>query len=136
LQNLQHIPADENGRGGWVVTPDGRITNLDTRSVFDRWAVHRIEPVVERLDRMERMLLAARGVSGPPEQLLQQPTEFELQLPEHIPAGRLLNGAPPTYRRLLLGQARREDGQLETVSADLADLVHTALDGLPACTFH
>lgn len=128
LRNLRHLPADENGRGGWVVSSDGRITNLDTRAVFDRWQVHHIDPVVERLDRVERALLAARGVSGATEQILDRAPDDLPQLPEYIPQSQLLS-SPPTYRRLVLGQALSSTGQPMPVTADLADLVHVAIGG-------
>lgn len=128
---MQHIAPDANGRGGWltVVQNDGteHIVNLDTRSVFNQWAIHRIDPLAERLDRMERLLLAARGNGGANSDLLEMP-DMSPQLPEYIAADQVMNPAP-TYRQLVLGQTVNDAGHIETVTADMADLVHIAVGG-------
>ena len=128
---MQHIAADANGRGGWltIVQEDGteHIVSLDTRSVFNQWEVQRLDPLTERIDRMERLLLAARNSGNGDNSLLELP-EMTPQLPEYIDAGSVL-GPAPTYRQLVLGQTVNDNGHLETVTADMADLVHIAVGG-------
>ena len=130
LQNLTHIPPDENGRGGWVVTADGRITNLDTRAVFDRFETYYLDPMVERLDRMERMMLAARGVGSGTEQLLQPPAQLLPQLPEQISIQDVIGTHTPSLDDLIIGVTLDEDGQLIPVSRSIYDLLHLFAVGI------
>jgi len=124
---IQHIQPDANGRGGWVMLGDGKLISLDTKAVFDEWAVHRIDPLAERMDRMERLLIASHGSAAGNGDLLEMP-DMAPMLPEYVDADKVLHPAP-TYRQLVLGQAMNSQGHVETVTADMADLVHIAVGG-------
>jgi len=127
IDSIRHLPADVNGRGGWTIHPDGRIVSLDTKSVFDEWSIYRIDPLTERMDRMERLLLAARGSGSGNGDLLEMP-DMTPQLPEYVAMDQVI-GPAPSYRQLVLGQSIDSTGHVETVKADMADLVHIAVGG-------
>lgn len=122
LSSLRHVQPDVNARGGWIVRPDGSIVNLDTRTVLDRdWRVQVIDPMMVRMDRLERLLLAGVGQrENGIQELLPDPAPL---LPEFVTSDRVMDAAP-SYRRLVLGQS--EHG---IVTADMASLVHVAVGG-------
>lgn len=121
VRALTHIPANEIGRGGWVVKPDGSVVNLDTRTLLDdRWRVAHFEPMTERVAAMERLLLAS---PAHPEIAGALPDDNVPQLPEFVESARVLDAAP-SYRRLVLGRTEHE-----TITADMASLVHVAVGG-------
>jgi len=121
MRTLQRLAPDANGRGGWMVRADGTIINLDTHSRLDaQWVVDYVDPVRERVDTIERMLLVRRGNA---EQLAELvPQEQVSLLPEFVDSA--VMDAAPSYRRLVLGRTEHE-----TVTADMASLVHVAVGG-------
>jgi len=131
---MQHIAPDENGRGGWltVIESDGvqHIVNLDTRSVFNQWAVQRIDPMVERLDRFERqLLLLARGSNGGNGDLLELPEALP-QLPRQISIEDVLGTSTPTLDALTIGVALDETGNQVPVTRSLYELMHLLAIGI------
>lgn len=124
VKALRHLSADEHGRLGAVVRPDGTALILDTHAMFDRdWNVARVDEVRERLDHMERLLLAMPKGAGSTEQLAALEGEQVPQIPEFVDSRQILEGAP-SYRRLVLGKTEHQ-----TVYADMADMVHIAVGG-------
>jgi len=124
IKSLMHIPSDERGRLGTVVRPDGSIVNMDTHARFDdQWRVTYIDPLKERVDALERLMLAAphgNGSGNTVQELLPDPGPA---LPEFITPEQVMS-ASPSYHRLVLGRTEHE-----TITADMADLVHVAVGG-------
>lgn len=122
---LRHIPPNETGRLG-VAYIDGHFRDLDSLAVYTMIKNKEIDPILMRLDKMERMLLAAGG--HVPENITEQITTQNMpQLPTRVPLTGLLD-KPPSFRDVILGVAATEHGN-EIVRADMADLVHIAVGG-------
>lgn len=120
VKALQHIPADQLGHGGWMVRPDGAIVNVDTLTKLNAdWQVEVIDEMRERLAAMERLLRASGAQPGQVTDVM--PANAPL-LPEFVSSDLL--DAAPSYRRLVLGRTEHE-----TVTADMASLVHVAVGG-------
>ena len=127
---VRHLPPDENGRLGIAVTPSGRFVNLDTRAVFDEWRVHHIEPLVERLNHMEKLLLSARGIHGDTQSLLDAPDvafQWPVSYEWETMAKRYLKR--PSLHNILLGVTYDETGAETPVIADMEDLIHVMIGG-------
>jgi len=119
--SLMHIAPDANARLG--VAFDGEtFRNLDDRAVFTMLQNVAVDPIMQQLDRMERLLIAA-GPGGAQKAAEMLPAQSTAQpLPEHIPLRSLVETS--TWRDLVLGVSA--DGP---VRADLTDLVHVAIGG-------
>lgn len=118
---IRHIAPDANARLG--VAFDGEtFRNLDDRAVFTMLKNIAVDPIMQQLDRMERLLIAA-GPGGAQKVTEMLPTQNVAQpLPEHIPLRSLVETS--TWRDLVLGVS--SDGPIR---ADLTDLVHIAIGG-------
>lgn len=116
---LRHITPDERARLG--LTYDGvTFRNHDNGAVYGTIGQMIVDPIMARLDRMERMMIAAGGQHG--EHVAQLVPESEKPLPGHVPLRSLVE--TPSYRKLVLGVSNSG-----TVEADMADLVHVAVGG-------
>lgn len=128
LTSVRILPPDENGLQG--VSFDGRTyRSLDTRATFTQLDNLYVEPILDRVNALQKMLIAARGTNqGQRIEPLMQQIEMPPELPQRVPLTSLLD-APPSYRSLVLGIALGSDGQNEIIKADMAELVHVAVGG-------
>ena len=134
MRTLQRLEPDVNGRGGWMVRPDGTIVNLDTHSRLDaQWAVSYVDPLRERVDTIERLLLAAANIKSDTAPLLGAvepvvhpfawPTEYE-----YIKMARKYLKRP-SHHNVLLGVTYDEQGSESPVIADMEELIHIMIGG-------
>jgi hypothetical protein len=122
LATQMHVPADEHGRSGWMMQPDMAGVNLDTYTRLGPGGrIEEIDAMRERLNHLERMLLAAPQPVGDVVQQVDGPDMP--RIPEFVPTEQALTDSP-SYRRLVLGRTEHE-----AVTADLASLVHVAVGG-------
>jgi hypothetical protein len=123
LESLKHILPDANGRSGWVIRPDGSILNPATAALIGRdWKVEHIEPVWRKVEMLERLVLAQSNHQGAASAQELLPASGPM-IPEFITPDQVMGGSP-SYRRLVLGRTEHE-----TITADMADLVHVAVGG-------
>lgn len=126
------ITPDANARNGTAF--DGvTFRNLDDRAVFTMIQNVAVDPIMQRLDRMERLLIAA---GGKPKAAGLLPEETGIQLPP-IPQYVTLAGLcrkynfQPSYHNILLGETvNPTTGQYELVSGDMGDFVHGIVTGM------
>lgn len=125
---IRHIAPDQNARLG--VAFDGvTFRNLDDRAVFTMIQNVAVDPIMQRLDRMERMLIASGpGRSDRVMDELEAPVQNAAQLPARVPLSGLLDG-PPSFRDVVLGVSVDESGTIQMIRSDMAKLVHVAVGG-------
>lgn len=117
---LRIIPPDQNARLG--VAWDGqRFRDLDSRAVYTMVKNEFFDPINERLDRVERLMIAA-GPNGATKAAEMLPAPEVARLPEHIPLRSLVD--TPSVHNLVLGVSAAG-----IVRADMEDLVHVAVGG-------
>jgi hypothetical protein len=124
---IRHIAPDKNARLG-VVYDGHDFRDLDSRAVYTMVKNVFFDPINERLDRMERLMIA----SGPSHsdraiEALEAPAQVA-QLPTRVPLTGLLDGAP-TFRDIVLGVGIDDSGNRQVVRSDMAKLVHVAIGG-------
>jgi hypothetical protein len=126
---IRHIAPDERARLG-VVFDGEHFRDLDSRGVYTMVKNELFDPINERLDRMERMLIAAGpGGATKATEMLAAPNDTTMpRLPSRVPLSGLLDG-PPSFRDVILGVALDENGQPQVVRSDMAKLVHVAVGG-------
>jgi S-DNA-T family DNA segregation ATPase FtsK/SpoIIIE len=124
---LLHIPADERARLG--ITFDGQtFRNHDSGAVYGGVGHIQHDPYLQRLDRIERMLIASGpGGANKTSELLQENTQVA-QLPARVPLTGLIDAAP-SFRDIVLGVALDANGNTQVVRSDMARLVHVAVGG-------
>ena len=131
IQSLRHLPPDENARAGWVIRPDGSITNLDSYATLNAdGGVRHLDATTERLDRIERLLLAglsngteAQSILELPEAAFHWPNryDFDAMIKQHI--------RRVSHHNVLLGVSYDERGIESPVIADMEDLIHVMIGG-------
>ena len=134
VKALLHIPADERGRLGMIRLPGGAILNMDSHARFDGGGqVVYADPVLERLDRIDRRILAlAQGPRGGAQdavpELLADPSAP--RLPTQISILDALGMSTPSLDSLVLGVTLSEDGRVVPVTRSLYQLMHLLAIGI------
>jgi len=134
VRNLTHIPADQIGRGGWMVKPDGSILNLDTHAQFGTdWKPAYVDEFRERLDHMERLMLAAANIKQDVAPLLgaTEPEVPPFQWPRSYQYEQMMKlyVKRPSHHNILLGVRYDDDGNESPVVEDMEDLIHIMIGG-------
>ena len=132
--SLMHIAPDANARLG--VAFDGvTFRNLDDRAVFTMLQNVAVDPIMQRLDRMERLLIAA-GPSGAQKAAEMLPAQSDLALsplPQYVTLANLCQryNFAPSYHNILLGETVNQvTGKLELLSGDMENFVHALVTGM------
>lgn len=114
------IPPNATGRLG--VAYDGKhFRDLDSLAVYTMIKNEHIDPLMMRIDKIERRLLAAGGHI--PENITEQIAAQNVpQLPTRVPLRSLV--ITPSIRDLVLGISA-----VGTIRADMENLVHIAVGG-------
>lgn len=124
---IQHIPPDTNARLG-VVFDGEHFRDLDSRAIYTMLENTFFDPINERLDRLERLMIAAGpGGATKAAEMLPQP-QNAAPLPTRVPLTGLLDG-PPSLKEIVLGVGHDDSGQSQIIRADMAKLVHVAVGG-------
>lgn len=126
---IRHITPNEQARLG-VVFDGQHFRDLDSRGVYTMVKNQLFDPINERLDRMERLLIAAGpgGATKAAEMLPAATGAAVSRLPSRVPLFGLFDGAP-SFRDIVLGVTLDENGQPQVVRSDMAKLVHVAVGG-------
>jgi len=134
IANLLHIPADERGRLGAMLRPDLKVLNLDTHSRFGSdWQPEYVDEFREKLDHMERLLLAAANLSTDSAPLLSaaEPVALPFEWPRSYEYERMMKlyVKRPSHHNVLLGVQYDELGNESPVVEDMEDLIHVMIGG-------
>lgn len=131
---IRHITPDANARLG--VAFDGvTFRNLDDRAVFTMLKNVAVDPIMQRLDRIERLMIAA-GPGSATKAAEMLPVEAEMiwpSLPQYVTLDHLCKkyGFTPSYHNIMIGETVNPTiAQFELVTGDMTDFVHCLITGM------
>lgn len=132
LASVRAVWADENGRFPLLQGANGDFRDVNTMRSFTIQTVRDAFPILEQQDALQRILLAARGVSSGADRLPELiPETPAFVWPDAVPLDGLLRKyiPRPSYRNLLLGVAYDEHGNEQPVTGDMDQMIHLMIGG-------
>lgn len=131
LNDVRTIAADERGRYPLLYGKAGILRDPNNLRAFTLRTVLETWPALERLDAIQKTLLAMRGISAPARAMAQlEEKQPPLTLPDTT-LGRLLHkhSFVPRLHAVLIGEEATADGQVQPLLLDLPKAVHTIVTG-------
>jgi hypothetical protein len=134
VKTLVRLTPDERGRLGAIRRPDGTILNLDTHARFGPgWSVEYMDEFRERLDHMEKLMLAAANLKADTAPLLGavEPEQLPFEWPKAYEYRQMIKTyiKRPSHHNILLGVRYDDEGHESPVIEDMEDLIHVMIGG-------
>ena len=133
LASIRILQPDANGRGG--VAYDGRVyRDLDSRAVFTQELNLFFDPLLERMNAIQKTALAIQASLGTAQrrQLVDEVTEVasQVQWPARVDLADLLSKRQATINDLIIGARPGQNGDgVDVVGISIHDLMHVLAVG-------